>query len=115
MGRLRWQLIIACALFVSKAAYAQVTDEEPGKGDAKGSVSYYGDSDKTTVVTSVADASVRLPQPVVVNGHALVDAVSSASVDVVSAATARFKENRIELGANAQVGFAQSTEGTLGY
>ena len=45
----------------------------------------------TTVVTSVAEASVHLPQPVVIGGHALVDAVSSASVDVVSAATSRFK------------------------
>jgi uncharacterized protein DUF3570 len=113
---LRLQLIIAVALVVaSTAAYAQVTDEEPGTGDVKGSVAYYGDSDKTTVFTSVAEASVRLPNPVIVNGHALVDAVSSASVDVISAATTRFKENRIELGANAQIGFSQSTEGTLGY
>jgi hypothetical protein len=111
---LRLQLIIAVVV-ASKTAHAQVTDEEPGKGDAKGSLAYYGDSDQTTVVTSVAEGSVRLPQPVIVNGHALVDAVSSASVDVVSAATPRFTENRIELGATAQIGFAQSTEGTLGY
>jgi hypothetical protein len=111
---LRLQLIIALVV-ASKAAHAQVADEEPGKGDAKGSVAYYGDSDKTTVVTSVAEASVRLPAPVTVNGHFLVDAVSSASVDVISAATKRFDENRIEFGANAQIGFAQSTEGSLGY
>src|SRR5689334_6463816 len=112
--RLRLQLIIALVV-ASKAAHAQVADEEPGKGDAKGSVAYYGDSDKTTVVTSVAEASVRLPPPVTVNGHVLVDAVSSASVDVISAATKRFDENRIEFGGNAQIGFAQSTEGSLGY
>jgi hypothetical protein len=110
----RLQLIIMLVV-ASKAAHAQVADAEPGKGDAKGSVAMYTDSDKTTVVTSVAEAQVRLPQPVVVNAHALVDAVSSASVDVISAATTRFKENRIEFGANAQLGFAQSTEGSLGY
>ena len=111
---MRLQLILALVV-ASKAAYAQVADEEPGQGDAKGSVSTYADSDKTTVVTSVAEAQVRLPVPVTVNAHALVDAVSSASVDVISAATTRFKENRIEAGATAQIGFAQSTEGSLGY
>jgi hypothetical protein len=113
----RVQLIITIGLVLvaTNAASAQVTDEEPGKGDAKGSVAYYADSDKTTVLTSVAEGSVRLPQPVIVNAHALVDAVSSASVDVISAATTRFDENRIELGANAQAGFAQSTEGSFGY
>src|SRR5262245_1326012 len=43
--RLRLQLIIAFVV-ASRPAYAQVTDEEPGSGDAKGSVAYYGDSDK---------------------------------------------------------------------
>jgi hypothetical protein len=111
---LRLQLILAIAL-ASNVAHAQVSDEEPGKGDVKGSVGMYSDSDKTTVVTSVAEGSVRLPQPVTVNAHALVDAVTSASVDVISAATARFSENRVELGTNAQIGFSQSTEGTIGY
>jgi hypothetical protein len=115
-----WRVSAQLSLIIAFVAWpalarAQVTDAEPGKGDAKGSFSMYADSDKTTVVTSVAEASVRLPQPVIVNAHALVDAVSSASVDVVSAATARFTENRIELGTNAQVGFSQSTEGTIGY
>jgi hypothetical protein len=110
----RLQLTIAIAL-VPALAHAQVRDEEPGKGDAKGSLAMYADSDKTTVVTSVAQASVRLPQPVVVDAHALVDAVSSASVDVISAATTRFSENRVELGTNAQIGFSQSTEGSIGY
>jgi hypothetical protein len=108
----RLQLIL---LLLPAIAHAQVRDEEPGKGDAKGSLAMYADSDKTTVVTSVAEGSVRLPQPVVVNAHALVDAVSSASVDVISAATARFTENRVELGTNAQIGFSQATEGTIGY
>ena len=111
---MRLQLILALAVS-STVAHAQVADEEPGKGDATGSVAYYGDSDKTTVVTSVAQASVRLPVPVTVSGHALVDVVSSASVDVISAATTQFQEDRVELGASAQIGFAQSTEATVGY
>jgi hypothetical protein len=111
---MRLQLMIALVV-ASKAARAQVSDAEPGKGDAKGSVAMYADSDRTTVVTSVAEGSVRLPVPAIVNAHALVDAVSSASVDVVSAATSRFTENRIELGANSQIGFSQSTEGSIGY
>jgi len=111
---MRLQLIIA-VLVAAKAASAQVADQETGKGDVKSGLGVYADSDKTTVVTSTVEGSVKLPQPVVVNAHALVDAVSSASVDVVSAATARFSENRIELGTNAQIGFSQATEGSIGY
>jgi len=111
---MRLQLSIALVL-ASSSARAQVADNDPGKGDAKGSLAMYADSDKTTVVTSVAEANVRLPAPVVVGAHALVDAVSSASVDVISAATTRFTENRVELGATAQVGLSRSTEATLGY
>jgi hypothetical protein len=114
---MRLQLIVVtlAAMLWPALARAQVRDAEPGSGDAKGSVGMYADSDKTTVVTSLAEASVRLPQPIIVNAHALVDAVTSASVDVVSAATARFSENRVELGANAQIGFSQASEGTIGY
>src|SRR5258705_81038 len=111
---MRLQLIIALAL-APAVARGEGGDAEPGKGDAKGSVAIYADSDKTTVLTSVAEGAVRLPQAVIVNAHALVDAVSSASVDVVSAATSRFTENRIELGTSAQIGFSSSTEGTIGY
>ncbi|HET9993528.1 MAG TPA: hypothetical protein VFQ65_33555, partial [Kofleriaceae bacterium] len=102
-------------LLVSATAHAQVTDREVGEGEVKSSLAMYADSDKTTVVTTVVDGSVRLPQPVVVNAHALVDAVSSASVDVVSAATSRFTENRVELGTTAQIGFSQASEGSIGY
>ena len=108
---MRLQLIIAIAL-ASSAAHAQVKDEEPGEGDVKGSVGMYADSDKTTVVTSVAEGSVRLPQPLVINAHALVDAVTSASVDVISAATPRFSENRVELGTSAQIVVTDCTRPT---
>ena len=110
---MRLQLIIA--LLAPAIAHAQVRDAEPGTGDAKGSLAIYADSDKTTVISSAAVGSVRLPQPVIIDAHALVDAVSSASVDVISAATSRFTENRVELGTSAQIGLSQSTEGTIGY
>lgn len=114
---MRLQLIIALSLplLSSGAVHAQVADQAPGTGDAKASLAMYADSDKTTVVTSVVDGNVRLPVPVTISAHALVDAVSSASVDVISAATARFTENRIELGTTAQIGVSQSTEATIGY
>ena len=79
---MRLQLIIALVVW-SRAASAQVADQESGKGDVKGTFAVYADDDATSVVTSVVDASVRLPVPVTINAHALVDAVSSASVDVI--------------------------------
>jgi hypothetical protein len=102
-------------LLVSSIAHAQVTDEETGKGDVKGTLAMYADDDRTTVVTTDVSGHVKLPAPVAVDAHALVDAVTSASVDVISAATTRFSENRVELGTTARIGFAQSTEGTIGY
>lgn len=111
---MRLQLIIAVVAW-PVAASAQVAEQDPGSGDVKSSLAVYADSDRTTVVTSVVDANVRLPVAVDVAAHALVDAVSSASVDVVSAATSRFTENRVEVGATAQVGITRSTEASLGY
>jgi len=111
---MRLQLTIAL-LLVAAPAHAQVADQEAGTGDVASSLAMYADSDKTTVVTTVVAGSVRLPQPVVIDAHALVDAVSSASVDVVSAATARFTENRVELGSTARIGLAPASEATLGY
>jgi len=111
---MRLQLTIAL-LLVAASAHAQVADQEAGTGDVASSLAMYADSDKTTVVTTVVAGSVRLPQPVVIDAHALVDAVSSASVDVVSAATARFTENRVELGSTARIGLAPASEATLGY
>ena len=111
---MRLQLIIA-VLAVGHVAHAQVRDEETGAGDVKGTFGLYADDDRTTVVTTDVAGRVKLPAPIVVDAHALVDAVTSASVDVVSAATSRFSENRVELGTKAQVGFSQSTEGTIGY
>jgi len=108
-------LLAALSALSAGAAHAQVADQAAGTGDAQASLAMYADSDKTTVVTSVVDGHVRLPVPVTVSAHALVDAVSSASVDVVSAATPRFSENRIELGTTAQLGLSSGTDATIGY
>ena len=107
--------LIAALLVWSRVASAQVAEQAPGKGDVKGTFAVYADDDATSVVTSVVDATVRLPIPITINAHALVDAVSSASVDVVSAATKRFTENRIEEGAAVRAGVGRATEASVGY
>lgn len=98
---MRLQLILAVLAATTAAARAQVDEREPGEGTVETSLSVYTDDDETRVVTSLVDGQVRLPVPVVVDAHALVDAVSSASVDVISAATTVWTENRVELGASA--------------
>jgi hypothetical protein len=112
---MRLQLIATIAVVAAAApAAAQVADTEPGDGKLDATVAVYADDDETTVVTSLIDGTVRLPVPVVLSAHALVDAVSSASVDVVSAATARWDERRIEAGATATARVA-GTDATVGY
>ena len=74
-------------------------DAGQGAVNVKGSL--YADDDDTTVWTALADAEVALPSDARVGAHALIDVISAASVDVVSAATERFEETRIELGGRA--------------
>lgn len=102
---------LAGVLAAGSAALAD-RDEEPraGQGEVSTAVSVYADDDETQVVTTVVDGEVHVARPVSVGVHALVDAVSSASVDVVSAATSRWDENRVETGIRAAVdGPADST------
>jgi hypothetical protein len=62
--------------------------------DARGAV--YTDTDATTIVTSAVQASAT-PIPVLtVSGQYLIDVVTSASIDVVSAATPSFEDIRHE-------------------
>jgi hypothetical protein len=113
---MRLQLIaaaVATAAFPS-ATRAQVAETEPGDGKVDATVGVYADDDETTVLTTLVTGDVRLPIPVAVSAHALVDVVSSASVDVVSAATSRWDETRIELGARTATRVAD-TDATLGY
>lgn len=61
----------------------------------------YLDNDSNTIVTSVADVGARLDGRWQLGTRYVVDVVSSASVDVVTQATARFDETRHEVGATA--------------
>jgi hypothetical protein len=93
--------LAALLVLVTVASTATAQDVEPGEGEATTRLLVYSDDDATQVITSTVDAQVALPGKVQIGTHALVDAVSSASVDVVSAATERWDENRVELGARA--------------
>jgi hypothetical protein len=70
-------------------------------GEVTSRYQLYSDDDKTTVSTGVIDATLQVPLEVQVGAHILLDAVSSASVDVVSAATDRWTETRAEAGVRA--------------
>ena len=64
--------------------------------DARGSL--YQDSDATTINTNIVSATVTPVHELSVRGYYLADIISSASVDVVSAATERWDETRHEVG-----------------
>lgn len=80
----------------------------------------YQDDDRTTIVTSSAEASGQVTERWGVGARYVLDVVSSASVDVVSQATGRFEEQRHEVagdvrygepeGASVQLAYAYSTE-----
>ncbi len=91
-------LQLGVILVVSLSAGSAIA-QESGDGHADSRVLVYDDDDATTVVTSIASAEATLPKKVTVGAYAVLDAVSSASVDVVSAATGRWTENRVEAGA----------------
>ena len=92
---MRLQLIAATLLAAAPAAA-----QDAGDGSQVGSrVGLYVDDDDTRVVTTLVDTDVQLPAGLAAGAHVLVDSVSSASVDVVSAATTRWEEDRVETGA----------------
>jgi len=91
-GEIAWISSVALWLLSAGVARAEPTVS------ASGRVGVYGDDDATRVVTSVVGAEATAFEHARVGAHYLVDLVSSASVDVVSAATGRFEEARRELG-----------------
>ena len=116
---MRLQLVISLAICASAPAAAVGQDGEPFSGEAAGRLLVYSDDDATSVVTSVVDAEAELPAKVTIGSHVLVDSVSSASVDVVSAATGRWDEIRLEyglrtraelLGTGLSLGYVRSQE-----
>ena len=63
----------------------------------------YQDDDATTVVTSAVEAEASVAEVVAVRAGYLVDALTTASVDVVAAASERWDERRDELRGGARV------------
>ncbi len=97
--------LVGACLAISAATASAQSDYSPGEGAVVSKVSYYADDDATTVLTTIVDGEVQLPV-VTVGAHMLLDAVSSASVDVVASATGRWTENRVESGLRASASLA---------
>jgi hypothetical protein len=76
--------------FSARPAAAQAVVE----ADARTGI--YEDTDATRIITTTAKLTVSPIEQFYVGGHYLADVVSSASVDVVSAATGRWEETRHE-------------------
>lgn len=93
---------LASVVLVCSPVFAQDEATKLGAGQATSRVAAYSDDDATSVITSTIDAQALVPGNVTIGAHALVDVVSSASVDVVSAATERWNETRVEVGARGQ-------------
>lgn len=90
--QLRFVLAALLGALSSSGVAAQV--------EAVDRASIYVDDDRTTIVTNVTAARVDVHEEVSLGAHYLVDAISSASVDVVSAATRHFDEIRHEAAAD---------------
>ena len=87
---------------------------DPGEGEIGARGSVYTDDNATTVWTSLADGEVGLPGRSRVGAHVLVDVISSASVDVVTQATSRFDEVRIEAGGRAGMWLTEEVDLSVG-
>jgi len=96
---------------IESNSYAQ--EREVGEGEVHTRTLVYDDDDATTVTSNYVGADVTLPAKMVVGAYALVDSVSSASIDVVSAATTRWEEDRVEVGASVG-GIVSGQEFSLG-
>lgn len=88
---MRLQLILGLVLVGDVAA------ADPG---ASGTLRVYADDDHVTVVSPAAAATVALDDDTTLDVDTTADAISCASIDVISAASPRaFRELRVELGA----------------
>jgi len=91
----------ATVLLMTQAAWAQPV----ASADLRGAI--YEDSDATTITTATAAVRATAFEVVNLKARYLIDVVSSASVDVVSAATGRFDEIRHE--AEGGIGYVDSS------
>lgn len=96
LSRCCW-LVCLLLMLCAHDAVAQSTRE----GSLANHASLYLDSDKTTIVTNATAVSARFEDRIQIGAHYLVDAVSSASVDVVTQATASMTDTRHDFGATA--------------
>jgi hypothetical protein len=98
---MRLQLIIAAVVVLAAGEVRAQADAEPA---AVAGVRVYADDDHVTVWSPSARAVATLPRGVAVDVHAVVDAVTAASIDVTSSASPyAFHERRVEGGAGVAV------------
>lgn len=112
-SRLARALLVAALIPIPRSAAPQTREPGAGRASVKGSL--YIDDDDTQIVTTLADAQVALPGSTTVGAHVLVDVISTASVDVVSAATPSFDEVRVEFGARAGIFFTPEVDFQLAF
>ncbi len=99
-------LIVAIAI-----APALAVAEPPGSPEARGALRVYLDDDRVTVVSPSASVNAPLGTVTTVAVDATADAISSASIDVLSAASpVEVRELRVELGARLARALARSVE-----
>ncbi len=84
------RVVALLALLATRPIAAQSVAE----ADARSGI--YEDTDATRIITTTAKVKVSPIEQFYLGGHYLADVVSSASVDVVSAATERWEETRHE-------------------
>ena len=89
-------IIVAVAMSPSSLARAQDPEVR-----ARAGLTIYSDDQETTIYSPFATAGTKLPEDIDVNVAWEADVISSASVDVVTAATSRISELRNELSLNA--------------
>ena len=99
---MRLQLIPLGVLLLGASALRAEPEGERATIVARTSV--YADDDATAISTSVVSVRARPLGDLTVNARYVADAVSSASVDVVTAATGRWTELRSEVSAGAGYG-----------
>ena len=103
---MRLQLIVA--LLIASSASAQ-------ESAVRVRSVLYQDDEATTVVTSAIEAEAAIGERASVRAGYLMDAITTASVDVVAAATQRWDERRDEVrgGAAVRIGDATASAGAV--
>jgi hypothetical protein len=105
LSKVRWLAMCAAALGMSTTLCSSVRAQPVVQIDTRGSI--YDDSDATTIITATGAARATIAELVTVKGRYLADIITTASVDVVSAATPSFEEVRHE--GEGGLGYADGT------